>query len=245
MNVETNVVTLEVVEAAASLRQAIHAACMHENGMEMMKKAGDGVNGVLHRTVVEVVAHAKKVDPSITAVVLKGLFFEALLDAEGSIKLESSPFKHMQKLPRCWINAKSIVGSYLEYDQIDFDKHKTVSAMGKFNKDTKKAADAADVANAIAKASESGLSLVKDAEADAGPAGGNVNIEKSEATQTDVKVTQVDTTDLDPVLADLLAKIATAAGNMDAAKAVKMLTGFETQLSQVAAKAMGNMAKVG
>jgi hypothetical protein len=247
------VINIELVDATkSSLRQAMRAACLHEEGTERLKVAGEGISGVLHRTAVEVLAHvtatSKKAGiPMPDGESLAVYFCEALADAEASQKEESSPFKHMQKLPRAWINAKSQLVIYFEYDKVDFTKHPTVSKVKDFNKIEKAAVAAAKAGASNAEAAKQGLSLVPPAADDAAPPtnDGSVDITKSEATQKDVTVTQVDTHDLDPLIVEALAKIAASAHDMDATKALKMISAFEKQLSAVAKSAMAKMAANG
>lgn len=247
-NNTAEVIKIELVdETKSTLRQAMRAACLHEEGTERLKAAGDGVSGVLHRTAVEVLSHAKKVSAEAKIDMPDGeslavFFAESLADAEASQKEESSAFKHMQKLPRAWINAKSVLVIYFEYGKMNFGKHTTVSKVKDFNKTEKAALATAKAALQNQQAADKGLSLVPPADDDAATANsGGVDITKSEATQTDVTVTQVDTTDLDPVIAELLGDIASLCADMPSTKAVKMLSGYKSQMSGVAKAAMSRM----
>jgi hypothetical protein len=248
-----NEVTIKVElidETKATLRQAIHAACLHEEGMQQLEKAGESVAAVLYRTAVEVYEHAGKVSKEAKIAMPDGeslsvYFTEALVDAENSLREESSRWKHMQKLPRAWINAKSALNAYFGFDQVDFSKQKSINGVQEFNKAERKRLKN-EKANASQDAAQAaGLSLVPPAQDDAPAPDGKANIEKSETTQTNVSVQQVETAELDSTVADLIQEIAQLCADVEPTKAVKMLNGFKGQLSGVAKAALTKLASNG
>ncbi len=240
MSFEKKQISVDLIKDVDSITliETIRIACVQEQALQTVEDVGINVSEVLFNQMVLVrngcIAAFKKagVDHNVNVIRLK--YEESLLAAEQSIKDDSSPFKHMKKLPRCWINAKSSLCTFIEYDG-NPEKCPTVSKVKKFNSETKKRLAEEDAQATLKAMADNGVDLSVTGESD-DKSKSPANVEKSEVTQTNVKVEPlaVSAAELDDEVLALIIEITTNAQAIHPDKAIKMLTGLSNQFKQLA-----------
>jgi len=243
MSVNETKVTVQVIRdpETISLLEAAKVAVMTEAAQREVDTAGISVSAVLYREsariskelVTKFVAAEK--DVNLTAIRLQ---FES----------ECQPAEeHMRKaegmggvIPRCWSNAKSQLIAFIELGG-DFNMHGTVSSCKIWAGKERKRLKEEEGRQALASIAAEG-EHVKDTGKGTDDKG-SANIEKSETTQTDVKVEQVAeaVADLDERVLELIMSITASAQGVHPDKAIKMLKNVDQQFKNIASKAVASV----
>ena len=238
MSIEETKVKVQLIKdpETISLIEAAKVAITTELAHRKIDDSGISVSAVLYRQAALISKEltskfvSKQLEVNHTAIKLE--FERSLTEAEECFR----DCKELgNKLPRCWSQAKSDLGAFIELGG-DFNKHATVSSCKNWkNQENKRRKETAamDALKQIAADGEH----VKDT-----GKGGAANIEKSESTQVSTKVQPIvdAVSELDEQVQSLLIELAEAAIGVHPDKAIKMLTHTKNQLIAAVAKKVIN-----
>lgn len=238
-----------LVEGRSSLADAYAASCMADAVAEKVKGTVSGVFGVLRHKMVQLYTTALAANGGNPAILkldeISGDFLLACKEAEDSYADTGLPADRSKS---SWVNAKSQLKSALE-NGYNFADNREVgqSALQKWSRDLRKAAEEAKEAAAVAEAEK--RKTTDNAAND--PAGDKQPVHSEKTTHSIFDgIPGADKLDTEDVSEEVLAAIVEAmqkvlevSKTISGEKAIRILSGTQTQCDQALTSALQKLAR--